>query len=124
MTEIEKLEAEISERKARLSKLKKEKRRGEQLCFTPLYRGLSDDNASVRLSQSAIAKMRQFVVMWARSEKEAIRGRMYLYIGGKQTKIENLSCNEVNICNDFIVELIPIIKKYVRLLNEVEVIDA
>lgn len=125
MTEIEKLEAEIAERKARLSQLKKEKRRGEQLCFAQLRDGLSDDNISVSLHQLANEKVRHFVVMFARARKETLRnGRTFLAIDGKQTKIANLSCNEVEICNDFIAELIPIIKKYVRRLNELEVIDA
>ena len=125
MTEIERLEAEIAERKARLSKLKKEKRRGERLCFTQLRDGLSDDNISVFLFEQAIDKVRRFVVMLARARKETLgNGRTRLVIDGKQTKIANLSCNEVEICNDFIAELIPILKKYVHLLNELEVIDA
>lgn len=125
MTEIEQLEAEIAERKARLSRLKEEKRRGERLCFTQLRDGLSDDNISVSLYQQATDKVRHFVVMFARARKETLRnGRTRLVIDGKQTKIANLSCNEVEICNDFIAELIPILKKYVHLLNELEVIDA
>ena len=72
MTEIERLEAEIAERKARLSKLKKEKRRGERLCFTQLRDGLSDDNISVFLFEQAIDKVRRFVVMLARARKETL----------------------------------------------------
>ena len=120
MDEIEKLEAEIAEKKKLLSKLKLEKRRGEQLDFKLLLHGLSDVNTSVDIRVQAIDKMRRFVVMWARAEKEVRNGKMRLIIDGKRNKVADLSREEIEICNDFIVELIPIVKKHVLLLNELE----
>ena len=111
MREIELLELEIAERKARLKELKEQK--NPRLKLNLLYEAIGLDTSCS--FDHIKGQLRNAIKMMATAH--LYNGRIHTAL--KLPHIEELGFEKVKICNDFIQEIAPVFAKYIAIFVEI-----
>lgn len=121
MSEIERLEQEIKEKKAMLRQLKSEKAKGERLNFQKYRMFRADRFAYFGCSDHLVNPLREFVLVLSTINKNKCEDctTESIHVSCHKPKVKDIDEQRLRVCNDFIDEIHPIVSKYVDIFLEI-----